>query len=305
MKTICFYNHWHNGDCFAVKGWIQSIVEQYPDIPYAYAHPNNPKILADGPDYLPVNDLPANVSPHERVVEVGGVVFINTWCGAYGSETFRPGEIHANWISLHKQAILMARYINAANDIAISFNNNPLDYVAETDWDYYQTEPADAFVAQHPERKHLICNGLVRSTQSNIGDMKSVVEQLANEYPNDAFICTLKFDTSLTNIYFTDDIFNLDSDMNEIAYLSTKCNTIVGKNSGPFMFTHIKENIMDPNKTFVSLSHRYSDSYACDVNGIGCRYYHCSSDEDAVILRSLKTAMDATGTHGGSAVVIV
>ena len=304
MKPVCFYNHWHNGDCFAVKGWIQSIMKQYPDIAYVYAHPNNQKILADGPEYLHVSNLPAGVSTHERVVEVGGVVFINTWCGAYGSQTFRPGEIHANWLSLHKQSKLMASYINAANGTDISFSDNVLEYVAETDWDYYDVSAADEFVSLHPENLHLICNGLVRSTQSNIGDMKSVIEELAARRPRDSFICTSQFETNCSNIYFTNDIFNLDGDINEIAYLSTKCKTIVGKNSGPFMFAHVKDNINDPSKSFVSLSHRYSDSYVCDVEGIACHYYHCSSDDNDKVLQSIETAMNATGTHGGRAIVL-
>ena len=28
MKKIVFYNHWHNGDIFAGKGWVQAIKEQ-------------------------------------------------------------------------------------------------------------------------------------------------------------------------------------------------------------------------------------------------------------------------------------
>ncbi len=304
MKTICFYNHWHNGDCFAVKGWIQSIMAQCPELSYVYAHPNNQKILADGPEYLPVAELPANVNPHERAVEVGGILFINTWCGAYGSETFRSGEIHANWLSLHRQAKIMASYINAACGTNIKFTDNVLDYVAETDWDYYDTESADSFIDNHPGRKHLICNGLVRSTQSNIGDMKDTVEALAVKYPTDVFVCTLKFATDLSNIYFTDDIFGLDNDINEIAYISTKCNTIVGKNSGPFMFAHIQENIQDAGKSFVSLSHRYSDSYVCDVEGLDCRYYHCSSDDNDKVLRSIETAINASSTYSGKAVLI-
>lgn len=287
MKSVCFYNHWHNGDCFHAKGWIQSIMQQHPECGYVSSHSNHPSILADLCEHLDLKELPP-LPQSQRIVEQGNVIFVNTWCGAYGSETFRPGEIHANWLSLHKQFKIVANYLNQHNGMNIVFSDNVLDYIPTTDWDYYHTEAADSFLAQHLEPKHLLCNGLVRSTQSNIGDMKSIVETLAEQYAGHAWICTKKFETSKSNIYFTDDIFNLESDINEIVYLSTKCKTIVGKNSGPFMFTHIRENIMDQAKTFVSLSHRYSDSYVCDVDGILCQYRHCSSDEDSDVLATIK-----------------
>jgi hypothetical protein len=97
----------------------------------------------------------------------------------------------------------------------------------------------------------------------------------------------------VSNIHFTDDIFSdvQNGDINEIAYLSTKAFLIMGKNSGPFMFTHIQENILDPNKIFMSMSHRSSDSYAWGVLGFECRYYHFSGDDAANAAGVLREAI--------------
>jgi hypothetical protein len=137
--------------------------------------------------------------------------------------------------------------------------------------------------------------------------MDDVIVPLAQENPDITFVCTSKFDMTgvhAPNIHFTDDIFKdvKDGDINEIAYLSTRAFLIMGKNSGPFMFTHIQENIMDPNKIFMSMSHRSSDSYAWGVSGIGCRYYHFSGDDAANAAGVLREAIKNRNVLGPGAI---
>jgi hypothetical protein len=109
------------------------------------------------------------------------------------------------------------------------------------------------------------------------------------------------------NVFFTDDIFAgaTGGDINEIAYLSTHAEVIVGKNSGPFMFTHVWDNIMNPNKAFVSLSHRPSDSYPYNVIGIACRYYHHSSDVASNVNGVIRQAINEKGQAGTGQMKII
>jgi outer membrane translocation and assembly module TamA len=121
-------------------------------------------------------------------------------------------------------------------------------------------------------------------------------EVLAKAHPDISFVCTQKFDDEENipgNIFFTDDIFRdvQDGDINEIAFLSTRAFLIVGKNSGPYMFTHVKENICDPNKIFVSLSHEPSESYAHNTTGFPCHYYHYKGNDEPEITGILLDAM--------------
>ena len=115
--------------------------------------------------------------------------------------------------------------------------------------------------------------------------MGEIIKNLAQIHPDVSFVCTTKFSTEwfpyTSNIYFTDDIFAEveGGDLNEIGFLSTKAELIVGKNSGPFMFSHVRENIANPNQAFLSLSHRPSDSYLMHVIGFPCRYFHYSREE--------------------------
>jgi acetylglutamate synthase len=64
------------------------------------------------------------------------------------------------------------------------------------------------------------------------------------------------------------------------------------------MFTHVHESLMDPNKAFVSLSHRPSDSYLHNVIGFTCRYYHHSSDVASNVNGVIRQAINEKGQLG-------
>jgi hypothetical protein len=307
MKNICFFNHWHNGDVFAGKGWMQDIQRQYPNLNYAYSHINNAKVMGDLPmEHFHCDDLPEGLADRQRIADSEDELYVNTWVGSYGWDVMPRGEDHANWLSLHGMFKMIAQQLNTLNGMNLNIGDDPLNYVASSDWSKFDITGADAFVAKHAgQRLHLICNGLVRSTQSNLGTMDTTIETLAQRYPRDVFVCTAKFDTVLDNIAFTDDIFGLGNDINEIAYLSTRCATIVGKNSGPYMFAHVRDNIFDENKAFVSLSHRASDCYPFGIDGLSCQYYHCSSDEEANVTQAIETAIQRLGTIGPGHVVLL
>lgn len=309
MKNICFFNHWHNGDVFAAKGYMQDIQRQFGFIQYTHLHTNHAKVMQDLPMIHGHCDLlDEQIHDHLKFGYDDEEMFINTWVGAWGWDggVIPRGEEHVNYDSLHRMFRHLYNYLNDYNGMKLIISDNPLDYVAETFWTSYDVEPADLYFEKtKADRFHLICNGKVRSTQSNLGDMKSVVEQLAAKYPQDVFVCTAKFDTDMTNINFTDDIFGLENDINEIAYLSTGCSTIVGKNSGPYMFCHVRENIFDKRKSFVSLSHRVSDCYPCYSHGLGCHYYHCSSDEEALVFQAIDHAITNADTKASGKVTVL
>ena len=49
-------------------------------------------------------------------------------------------------------------------------------------------------------------------------------------------------------------------DLNEISYLSTHCDLIVGKNSGPFIYCLTQQNINNPAKRFISFNNVLVDN---------------------------------------------
>ena len=91
-------------------------------------------------------------------------------------------------------------------------------------------------------------------------DTDSVVEKLSEKYPNVLFFLTMKTNINKENVAYTSDIIKLDCDMNENSYLSTKCDIIVGRPSGSYCFTMVKENFIK-NKQFITISDNIYDNW--------------------------------------------
>ena len=80
-------------------------------------------------------------------------------------------------------------------------------------------------------------------------DINHLIEKLSDNYPHIDFILTEKSNIVKNNVLHTSDIIMTSGcDLNEISYLSTKCDIIVGRASGPYCFTHVKENMLNTNK---------------------------------------------------------
>ena len=81
---ICFFNHYHNGDCFASKGFVTDLMRQLPVVEYSYAHQNHQKLLGDlGITCLPI---PKFLKRELPFMEIGDTFYINTWIGCYAKD---------------------------------------------------------------------------------------------------------------------------------------------------------------------------------------------------------------------------
>jgi hypothetical protein len=130
-------------------------------------------------------------------------------------------------------------------------------YHPTIDYTYYQLDGINNFLNNHLDQfKVFISNGQPRSGQSFISDLNGVVEKLADDFKTTAFILTddsKRIDKP--NIFYTSDITGVKEDMNEISYLSIFCDIIVGKSSGPYIYTLVKENLSDQFKIYIYICH--------------------------------------------------
>jgi len=307
MTTICFYNHWHNGDVFSGKAYIWNLMTQFPGFNYVHAINTHPKTICDlRCPIISVVDLPECADWQIKGAHTEDTIYVNTWFGVYRHETSQQHEVHANYVSLHKMWCGIYVKLSQLLGITIKVGANPLVGVGQTDWSCFQTHLADHFVHAHAARKmHLFCNGDVRSGQSDVGDMHDLINSLAVAHADQVFVATKKFDTVNPNVYFTDNIFQLDNDINEIAYLSTHANLIVGKNSGPFMYCHVKDNVHDSAKKFWALSQRPSDSYVYGVNGLPCAYYHSMQSDCAQLIGQFNWIQSDSRSHDSTNIMQV
>jgi hypothetical protein len=93
----------------------------------------------------------------------------------------------------------------------------------------------------------------------------------------------------LDNVVFTNDIIKSNEcDLNEISYLSTFCDIIVGRNSGPFCFASTKNNLKDPNKTFYAFGNKETDCFVYEVD-VECKFIfeYFNTLEDIIMSLSL------------------
>jgi len=268
FKSIVFYNHWHSGDLFTTRGLVKDIMKQIPTKFY-YAHLSHAKTCIDLVDTMvcdsngTLNDLDQNT----RVVYKDESLFINTWVGAYQPELFPYGS-HPSYIVHHKIYDSCYKILNEMFDLNLDISQDVWEYVPTIDYSKFDTRAVDDFLAGNVDRRiHLFCNGVVRSHQSSVGDMAGILIRLAESHPRDIFVATQQFNNSCENIIFTDALFQSDCDINEISYLSSHVNLIVGKNSGPFTYANTKNNLLDPTKLFVCLSNRVVDClhYGLDI----------------------------------------
>jgi hypothetical protein len=96
---------------------------------------------------------------------------------------------------------------------------------------------------------------------------------------------THRFDNYEDNIYPTDIItLRDDFDLPEISYLSTFCSTLIGRNSGPHVFTQVKSNVMDENKKLLSFTYKPTgSSFVVNTDVKIKRYWSNATATDDVI----------------------
>lgn len=267
MAKLVFFNHYHRGDLLTHKEFVRQIKNELPDVKFEYLHFNHPKLTRDL-DIPKVGD-PGHLDAKTPFYQDDDVLYVNTWIGCHWDLFCEYGGINMNslWHSWEK----IVETVNAFFNVSISLKTEKEYYLPSIDFSRFDTKNINQFLEKSGDRKRvLICNGAPKSGQSFNSDMKEFLEPLSEKFVDVNFICTEKFETTIANIYFTDDVIgdteieekrapwedrqNNNCDLQEISYLSENCDLIVGKNSGPFVFCETKNNYMNPNKKFLSFN---------------------------------------------------
>jgi hypothetical protein len=266
---ICFFNHYGYGDVHVSRTFINDIVKKLPNNEYYYLQ--NPKrtphfILKDLKEISP--SLPFSIdklSPDSHISQISDLTFINTW---YGQSNFKYFKI-TNECSFYVVYNIFKDVYEFLDLKIDSFEN----YLPVINYKNLEKKMIEIFFQEKKFRKYvLICNNPVLSGQSSNFDFEPIVEKLINLYDDIGFITTSKCLTSKGNLFSTSEIIELDFDLNEISYLSTKCEIVVGRSSGAYTFCLTKENLTNPNKKFVAFSNSeilalglYPEDYKCGL----------------------------------------
>ncbi|MFA5153354.1 MAG: hypothetical protein WC554_12395 [Clostridia bacterium] len=276
-NKVIFYCHYGNGDIFESREFVKEWMVKIPALEYYYAHGKHSRILLDIPELKHCNVTPI-MDMRKDVFEIDNVLYVNTWIGR-DSRYVLPGV-----------GCVIPKFYEMNNDMLdklFGYNGNKLqkqmiDYIPTIKYSCYDIDHIHDFLHSFPEKKILICNGNVQSNQAENFNMTPVINRLAKYYKDIAFI---------VNIYSTDKIIRTDSgfDLNEISFLSKFCDVIIGRSSGPFLFTQTKENWMNPDKKFLSFTYKFTGANIVYTLPVKARaYWSDFVTEDAVYYKCIE-----------------
>jgi hypothetical protein len=248
MRLI-FYNLWHNGDIHYTRSFIRDIMKKTNYDEYQYCHNSSPKLLQDIPNLI--FGRPNEYCKETNIIlRVNDDLYVNVHIGCY--DILFDDNVDSESHSILKTYYILFLYIYEQLGLKI---DNPNEYTPIIDYNSYELDNINSFLESNKYPKVLVSNGNVLSGQFGEIDFTTLVNQLSDDYPYIQFILTNNLNLVKPNVFFTNDIIKSENgDLNEISYLSRYCTVIFGRPSGPYAFCHVKENLKDRYKTFISPS---------------------------------------------------
>jgi hypothetical protein len=277
FDKVIFFNQFGAGDIFESREFVKAWMKLVPADEYYYAHGKNPRILLDIPR-LKYTTITSEMNPRKQIWVSGNTLFVNTWIGITGKYLL-PG-IGCTVERLYDMHNDMLRVYNFGQLSGI-----PVDYIPNIEYYVYDLLDTAKFLAEHDEDKIFIDNGLTQSLQAENFPMDDIIYSVARNHPEKTFIVTHPISLGLPNIHYTSNITKRqDFDLPEISYLSTFCRCLIGRNSGPHVFTQVKKNVMDENKKLLSFTYRPTGaSFVVNSDVKIKRYWSGATDFNTVI----------------------
>jgi len=251
LEKLIFYNEYGNGDIFESREFVEELYAFFNPAECYYAHGKDPHIIKDMEFLTSIPFDHGKMDSMKPFIIDGDTLYINTWIGRDGKYVL-PG-IGCTVEKLHE----MYNEILMMLDMKYELKKPPTGYIPMIKFLKYDIQNICEFVTHHQELMVLISNGPVQSNQAYNFDFTPVVDRLCDEFKDVSFIVTSQISLEKPNLYFTWDIIKSDKgcDLNEIGYLSTFCNIVVGRSSGPQVFAQHHDNYVDSNKTNISFTY--------------------------------------------------
>lgn len=246
MKEVLnLYNHFNNGDIFYSRMLIKILS---PRFKINYYHNNPTPILTDIDDLDEINGVIERWPFHGIIIEEN---VLNTWIGC-DHLTFLGAH---GWGCFYENYFELCKYV--ANHFSLEIPSYDdllptIDYLKLPNIEKVK-ENLTKFTNSY-KKIILVSTGPVNSSQSCNFDFTNIINTLSIEYPDFLFLTTTHIDITNKNVLFTENITNTKTDLLYISYISTKCDMIIGRTSGPYCYSQVKENLMNPNKIFISFS---------------------------------------------------
>jgi hypothetical protein len=239
MKAIKLFNNYHNGDIFYSRLITQNLKDLF-DIEYYHSTP-----LSQFEDFKNIKEF--NISS-PRFSENTSLSF-DTWVGQNNTEFLR-----GTLCSFYTGKKILINIFNQL-DLPIPKDEDLLPYIIYDNLKHIDSVKNKLSNYDNFLSKILISNNNVQSGQSVNFDFDPIINVLSDMFPNHLFLITNPTSINKNNVINIKEITGNEFDLLYISFISTKCDIIVGRASGPFCYCHVKENLMNQNKTFISLTH--------------------------------------------------
>jgi hypothetical protein len=251
FSTIIFRNYFNYGDLHAARSLIRYVKDKFHGFDFKLMHPRNKKAIGD-------IDLPLIWRPIQNKFDNRGYHI------EYNSLIINTQYLAFNGMHFNKDSASIVTLYNIFNHtlnevFGIELPKTIVQFLPRIKYKHkaFEIDKIDKALS-HTEgmSKILICNNDFGSEQAMKFDFDRMIEVMADTYPNIAFYVSNKTNIYRDNVKYVPDILGEcgGCDLNEISYLSTKCKILIGRNSGPHTYSYVLENILSPNKTFISFS---------------------------------------------------
>lgn len=219
MKSLVFKNDYHKGDLHQVRTFLTNIAKNNPGWRFYRCHAKE-RTLHDVPmTYIKKSQL------EERLP---GIPVEDVWIGRDNHKWRKLyGHSPDGYKAIFK--IICNKY-NFVCDVS--------DYIPVINYSMFSIQKVDAFLSTIQKPCVIVSNGKVLSGQIHNFAMDPIIEKL-----KPFFTVVTTRDRKRKGEYYTGNIIQRGAeDLAEISYLSTKSYAIVGRSSGPFIFSLVKEN---------------------------------------------------------------
>jgi len=251
-EKLIFYNYFNNGDIFFSRIILKPFFKKYD---LEFYHKEKMGLFRDLPNISENSGIPETFDWENNKIFVSENIHntpINCWLaqsidgrGAPYQNYPYPGCSFENYVELSKE---ISRLFNLET-FELEEYLPTIEYTNLPNYDLITNKLLD--YKNKFKKIILISNGDVRSSQSMNFNFTPFIDILSTEMYDILFITTQETGIIKNNVTTTYDITNILPDLLEVSLISTFCDVIVGRASGPYCFSQVKENLLDPNKTFV------------------------------------------------------
>lgn len=285
-SSVVFYNHFGAGDLWESREFIKEIMTTIPAEEYYYCHQRNPRMFEDIPN-LKYNPVDSRMKEKNPFVVIDNRLFINTWIGRDSKYV------------LPRVGCVIDKNYEMFNDTLVRSGNPKLskpyiEYLPTFDYTKLNRKPIDKFVKScKGKRLVLFCNGNVNSMQAENFSFEDVIYRLSLIYKDSVFVVTQALPIKTDNIFYTGDVIRSTDgfDLNDISYLATKVDAIVGRKSGPFVFAHSKE-VWYSDKKSISFTYAQHSSHFVQGDSLPLRKYWSPATKVDEVTKRIVEALD-------------